>query len=335
MSSMAQGAIRKSRASRPPRTPDRSLPSPADGVSENSETLDLSFAHASTVFLRPTEEIRLMLVGCGGTGSWLAPALARITRALLDQGRRISLTFVDHDLIEEANTIRQNFSYADLGRHKARVLALRYAGAFGLEIGAHTEPFTPALVGRARGNYRPEDRLYVLFGCVDNAAARQQMHLAVEQIREESFGGYGSLRSHPRAWWIDAGNARASGQVLVGSATHVHELAHAFALDAFCCALPAPTLLHPELLTPLPEELEGSGLSCEELALRNAQSLMVNQHMAAIAGQMGLLLLTGELRRFATYLDLESGTMRSRSITRAEVAQALGKRPGFFKDAAT
>ena len=76
-------------------------------------------------------------------------------------------------------------------------------------------------------------------------------------------------------------------------------------------------------------------LSCEELALRNAQSLMVNQQRAAIAGQMGLLLLTGELRRFATSIDLESGAMRSRSITRAEVAQALGKRPTFFTEAAT
>jgi hypothetical protein len=57
--------------------------------------------------------------------------------------------------------------------------------------------------------------------------------------------------------------------------------------------------------------------------------------MAAIAGQMVRLLLTGEPRRFATSMDLERGAMRSRSISRAEVAAALGKHPGFFTAAAT
>ncbi len=57
--------------------------------------------------------------------------------------------------------------------------------------------------------------------------------------------------------------------------------------------------------------------------------------MAAFAGHIGLLLLTGKSCRFATSIDRERGAMRSRSITRAEVAQALGKRPWFFTEAIT
>ncbi len=76
--------------------------------------------------------------------------------------------------------------------------------------------------------------------------------------------------------------------------------------------LPSPTILHPELLKALPEEKQSTPLSCAELVARNQQSLFVNQHVAAIASEYLLALtLTGGLKKFATYFDINSGSARS------------------------
>lgn len=110
---------------------------------------------------------------------------------------------------------------------------------------------------------------------------------------------------------------------MLGSALNQDQMQYAFPLlsgkdnkptnPAFCTALPAPTVQHPELLVPLPEEEEGSTLSCEQLAMLNAQSLMVNQRVAAEAADYLLrLTLVRDLRRFATYFDLAGGSARSK-----------------------
>ena len=101
--------------------------------------LDLSFLEARPVVTRTWRSLSITLVGCGGTGSWLAPAIARIARVLLDAGepdRRVSVTFVDPDTVEQKNLARQNFCAAELGANKARALALRYGAAWGLDIKA-------------------------------------------------------------------------------------------------------------------------------------------------------------------------------------------------------
>ncbi len=279
--------------------------------------VDLSYLQAVPVLLPQDGRTHLMLVGTGGTGSWLAPSLARLTRLLIDAGRRVSLTFVDHDIVEAGNVPRQNFCYAEIGQHKAVVLATRYSAAWGVEIRATTKPFNRDMVS---GRY---NELVILIGCVDNAAARQE-------LAETLSGRYRGSAHVPSTWWLDAGNARECGQVLLGSETKAETLRPAFQLGAACIALPSPTLQHPELLKPLPEEIAGNNLSCEQLALLNAQSLMVNQRVAAEAADFLMRLLTNSLTRFATYFDLPSGSARSKYITRESVAAVVGEAPDEF-----
>jgi tRNA A37 threonylcarbamoyladenosine dehydratase len=85
----------------------------------------------------------VVVVGLGGTGSWLAPHAARVAKTLLDRGKKVRLFFIDHDIVEAANVERQNFCQAEVGYHKARVLALRYGLAWGLDITVFTERFHP------------------------------------------------------------------------------------------------------------------------------------------------------------------------------------------------
>ena len=65
--------------------------------------VDLSYLEAVSVRLPEWNELQIVLVGCGGTGSWLAPHLARLVKVLQrqDQGKQVSLTFVDHDRVED------------------------------------------------------------------------------------------------------------------------------------------------------------------------------------------------------------------------------------------
>jgi PRTRC genetic system ThiF family protein len=284
-----------------------------------STALDLSYFHSVPLVLRQYDKLTLCLVGCGGSGSWLAPHVARLARVLRDGGRDTQVLFVDPDIIEERNIARQHFCFAEIGQPKVAALAGRYNAALGLDIEAMIACFEPKLVEPAsRWN-----TLTVLIGCVDNAAARQSLAQALSANRG----------APPSVWWLDCGNARESGQVLVGSALAASDLREAFPVATLCTALPAPSLQASRLLEPQPDEAGAQSLSCAELAVQDAQSLAVNQTAAAIATDyLVRMLLSHDLRRFATHFDLSSGSARSQYITPEHVAAAVGKPPGrLFK----
>ena len=271
--------------------------------------LNLSFMNAARVITAAHQEVRLVMVGCGGTGSWLAPSVARIVRVLNESGTETSALFIDPDCIESKNIPRQNFCDAELRFPKAQTLAARYSLAWGVEIGAVTDHFKAEMIG-SRWN-----RLTVVIGCVDNAAARHELAKTLAANAGDS---------PPRVWWLDCGNQRESGQVLLGSTNDPRALHYAFPLDGYCQHLPSPVLQCPDLLEPQPEELSHHNLSCAELALANAQGLIVNQRVAAEAADyLARLLIHQNLRRFATWFDLASGAVRNAYITPEQIQHFL------------
>lgn len=270
-------------------------------------SLDLSYLHAIPLFIGEFRAVNLYLIGCGGTGSWLAPSMVRIARVLCAERQvEVNVMFVDPDIVEAGNIFRQHFCDAEIGQPKAVALATRYGLAWGMEIQAITAHFDKALLSHGYGAYR--DTLTVFIGCVDNAAARKSIAEALGQLNY-------SAEQRPSAWWLDCGNSRTSGQVLLGSATKPNQLVRAFDLRTVCTALPSPSLQHPELLMPKPEEHTDNGMSCEEMAAGNTQSLTVNQMVAAIAADyLTGLLLSQDLRCYATYFELASKSARSNYI---------------------
>jgi PRTRC genetic system ThiF family protein len=275
---------------------------------------------AVPIILATHKHLHLYLVGVGGTGGWLAPTLVRLTKILTDQGRSVSLTLIDYDHVEKVNIPRQNFTQADLGLNKAQVLALRYGMAYGVDVMAIPDRFNPEMV---RVDY---NSLSIIVGSVDNAAAR----IAIAKTLEENH-----TNAAPRVWWLDGGNTRTQGQVLLGSWSepeqnpvlfaHIAQVddTNSFTKPLGCVHLPSPSIQHPELLEPLPEESENHNLSCEELARANAQSLLINQRVAVELGEYLVeLLLVKNLRRFATYFDIETGSSRSR-FTSAETLKTF------------
>src|SRR5205823_1522641 len=106
-------------------------------------TLDLSYMQARPVCPYQAKQIHLIVVGLGGNGSFLVRHIACLATALQAQGRRVTVTLIDPDMVEEVNIPRQNFCRAEIGRYKAAALAERYSDVFGLEIGIIPEFFEP------------------------------------------------------------------------------------------------------------------------------------------------------------------------------------------------
>jgi hypothetical protein len=219
---------------------------------------------------------------------------------------------------------------AEIGLDKASTLAARYGTAWGLEISAIPAAFEDKHLSLPHGVV-PGDHLVVIVGCVDNAAARQSIANAVSKVNTAAARYVAD--GPPPVWWLDCGNGKESGQVLLGSASSLDHLSAAFKPSTICRSLPYPAMQRPELLEPMPDEQSDAStrLSCAQLAALHAQSLMVNQRVAAEASDYLLrLLYTGGLRRFATFIDLPSGVTKSFYSTPEAVAASVGKTTAIF-----
>lgn len=282
---------------------------------------DLSFVEARTILLAEHRAVQLLLVGCGGTGSHVARPVAQVARVLVERGTEVEVVFVDPDVVEPKNVPRQLFCDAEIGMPKAVALARRYAAAWGVPIRAVHGRFDEGLLAGA-------DRLRVIVGCVDNAEARKAIAAAVMSVRRRDGWMWRGRQKAPLVWWLDCGNDRQSGQVLIGSTTDARELAAGWAIDGFCTEAPLPILQAPELLVARPEETVAAQLSCAELLARSLQAMSVNARVAAEAGDMLMrLLLTHDLKRFATYFDLPSGAARSKFNAPEAMREPWQRRP--------
>ena len=215
------------------------------------------------------------VVGCGGTGGFVAEGLCRLLPATTD------LVLVDHDRVEERNLIRQNFSPEDLGNFKSEALALRLAQRYSRPIAYSTFPIALTEV-KVPG---------LVIGCVDNGPARREI---AEKVKHSLLPSYGYV-----SWWVDAGNGENYGQILIGNALK------GAAFDSekgTCFALPLPTLQRPELLSQAPPRQQ----DCAQIA---EQGPTINQAMASVVVEVVRKLIEGTCLWMQLYLDLEAGTL--------------------------
>jgi len=272
--------------------------------------IDLSFSQAAVVMPVEYTTLRFIVVGAGGTGSFVVPALARLIFELKEQqNKSAEMLIVDPDIVEANNIPRSNFCFAEVGRYKAQTLAERVTTAWGIETSFSCESLdSEKHFKNSNSDYRS---LSIIVGCVDNYRARREMHRALDEFR--SYG------ESSRVWWIDGGNGKTSGQVLLGSTTKTLKPEQYFTGTSICRALPAPSLQHSDLLKP--EKVEAkSDASCPERVRLGEQGLNVNQRVAVeMAEMLSSMLLTRTLKRFAVYFDLESGSTRSAYCTPSAV----------------
>ena len=241
----------------------------------------------------------IVLVGCGGTGGFLAEALAR--RLL---GRRAAIFLLDPDRVGPENLGRQACRRADLGRFKVEVLAERLAGDFGCEVGYSVLPYEARVYAAA---FNRPSRLGLIIAAVDNAAARRAIAATLDEHTTRPFG----WGSPPPVLWLDAGNGYESGQVLLGNALRAEQVRRAFDPSlGVCSALPAPSLQRPDLLQAPPSSDAQPPATCAVAVVRHEQSATINQLMAAILASYVERLLAGTCTWMATYVDLQDGFLQ-------------------------
>lgn len=226
---------------------------------------------------------------------------------MLDADRPLLL--IDHDRVEPHNLRRQNFFEDDVGKFKSQALAERLSRQYGRPVAYSIYPFDPDLAEEAFGGGGLYQRLAIglIIGCVDNAAARRDIARAMR------FG----------SWWLDAGNNRDSGQVLIGDANDVEELEGAFNKNLMMVAhLPMPSLQAPSILIP-PARQETIQLDCAEAVEADEQSPLINQVMATLVLTFAHRLLTEKLTWMSAYIDLDAGTMHAVPADPVTVARML------------
>ena len=236
--------------------------------------------------------VKIVQLGAGGTGGHIAPHLYRLLYAL---GRPARYIICDGDKVEEKNLLRQNFSPADLGENKARVLEERYSTVFGLEA-----EYVPAFIEKLEtlmeliqsneweldeNPYKKTKEMVILLGAVDNNKSRQLCHQAFYQSKDLVY--------------IDSGNGEFSGQVVCG----VRRNGHTFFKPIGG--------VQPEMLRDT--DKFPSELSCAEASVSDPQSMAANITAAtAVVDMVYNILAHGE--SLVRQTDFSTRTVKMQTV---------------------
>ena len=232
-------------------------------------------------------QVRVLVVGCGGTGSAVVAGLPYLHQSLVAHGHPggLHVTVVDGDTISPTNCVRQPFARSEIGQNKAIVLVNRLNLFWGLKwetVPAYLRPGT--FISRS---YSGDDlRAHIVVGCVDMRAARATIRDAVGKWSTVSY-------------WLDLGNNADSGQFILGEP--LNERNHRAKLR-----LRSAAELFPEIVD---ASLDNDGEpSCSSVEALEAQEPFVNSTIAQHA-----LALLARLFRYGTvcyhggFIDLSTG----------------------------
>lgn len=241
------------------------------------------FDHGTVEFtpqFRVQSPTRIVIVGCGGTGSRIVPLLAQHVanhnEAVLNGQRAflrttMEMILIDMDTVELKNLKRQNFFKFDIGKNKAHALAERFSALYGIDILAMGCKFDEA---KERLMENAPSFNYIIFDCTDNAVARK----SIENCDLNSV-------------LISCGNEDTFGQVLISTTTQRRYRTRALMdilkqseglLKAPCPGVHTKVQHLPTLLELYKNFKDSGTASCAEIAV-DEQSMPVNSLVAQLA----------------------------------------------------
>ena len=234
--------------------------------------------------------VRVLVVGCGGTGSVFASGLPYLHQAMLVAGHPggLQVTLLDGDFISSTNCIRQPFCQAEVGLAKAVVTVSRLNLFWGLNWTAVPEHLDP----------RSETVNFdVLIGCVDTRAARRVIQDHVQGWRSRV------------AYWLDIGNSADSGQFVLGQPWNGRNRRSTARLRT------APEIF-PEIVE---ASLDNDGApSCSAIEALERQEPFVNQTLAHHAlGLLARLFRYGRIEHHGAFVNLAQNRVQPLPINPA------------------
>jgi PRTRC genetic system ThiF family protein len=241
-------------------------------------------------------QVRVLVVGCGGTGSAVVAGLPYLQQALVARGHPggLHVTVIDGDTISPTNCIRQQFARSEIGLNKAIILVNRLNLFWGLKWEAVPAYLKPGnYISR---NYSGDDlRAHIVVGCVDTRAARAAIRDAVSNWSTVSY-------------WLDLGNNADSGQFILGEPLNERNRRAKLRLRA------APEL-YPEIVD---ARLDNDGEpSCSAIEALERQEPFVNSTLAQHAlALLARLFRYGEISYHGGFINLATGATSVLTIDR-------------------
>jgi PRTRC genetic system ThiF family protein len=140
--------------------------------------------------------VKVLVIGCGGTGSAVAAGLPYLHQALTANGHPAGLhvTLMDGDTVSPTNCVRQPFAKSEIGLYKTVVLVNRLNVFWGLDWQA-----VPTNLGKGVRI----DAADIVIGCVDTRSARALIRNGTSDCSSVDY-------------WLDIGNNADSGQFVLG-----------------------------------------------------------------------------------------------------------------------
>jgi PRTRC genetic system ThiF family protein len=222
---------------------------------------------------------RVVVVGAGGTGSAVLPALARLHHAMIELGHPggIECTVYDDDVVSQTNVGRQGFYPNDVGSFKASLIVNR----LNMLMGTNWRAITQRLNGRTA-----LFNVDLVIGCVDTRAARKAIVDAI---------GSGST------YYLDCGNDTDRGQVILG------QMMPPGARRKSRERLPHVGDLFPDLVDPSLDAADETP-SCSMADALRKQSLVINSAISVQAfNLLWTLYRTGTLKYSGVFVNLTTG----------------------------
>lgn len=231
-----------------------------------------------------TGQIRIALIGCGGTGSEVFDELFRIHSLVAALGGDgLDVVAFDPDTVSPSNIGRQRFWPADIGFNKAEVLVNRVNNFGGTQWSAVNEPFRP--------DQNNLGHFHLIVTCVDTPRVRAEIGLAAAGMARAYYTRNETL-------WLDCGNDAHSGNVILG---------HLFARQEAKLKLPNVFDLYP-MLDGMEESNEPSCSTAEALA---RQDYGINRSVAREAANLiWQLLRHGQIDHHGSFIDIRTGETR-------------------------
>jgi PRTRC system ThiF family protein len=163
---------------------------------------------------KPTNPIKINLIGAGGTGSFVLSGLARINEALTAHGHAgLVVTVWDGDLVTASNIGRQLFASSEIGLSKSVALINRINRFFGIQWYAESRNFPKIVSGLEQKGITAS----IYISCVDNVQSRFDLSSVLCNLKK-----YPNQLDRPR-YWMDMGNSKDSGQVICATVGRIEQ----------------------------------------------------------------------------------------------------------------
>lgn len=221
---------------------------------------------------QPTNPVTVNLIGAGGTGSHLLPALGGINADLLAMDHPgLQVRVFDDDVVTAFNVGRQGFSAAEIGLPKAVAILSRTNRFYGTNWQA-----VPVRWSRENSAaLEPYHLANLTISCVDTAAAR----FAIADLLQ--YSGPASHGPQAPLYWLDFGNSRHTGQVLLSTLQKIKQPAS----KKFSGVRELPTVTE-EFKELLQQSTDEDEPSCSVAASRQKQDLFINRTLAQLGGRL-------------------------------------------------